>query len=288
MNPFDLPGPVFLAFYAVFFLGAVAVAAWLRRSLRRPDDDPPPEALDLAPYEVAYLQGKERLAVDAAIARLVHEDVLAVDSQNRRLQDRGEELPAGASELEEAVYRTVRGGSQTIAAVRPAVSLSLAPVRRRLQDLGLLVADDQAGKARFLPTLVVLLVVLVGVVKIFVGLERHRPVTFLVGCCILSAFVAFGVFARAVHRSRRGDQALAQLKEANAALESQAARRLDQFAGDDLVLALGLFGLGILAGSPLAELHVALQPPPSSGSSSCGSSSCGGGCGGGGCGGCGG
>lgn len=53
MNPFDLPGPQFLAFFAALFLAAVAVAAFLRWSLRQPADEPIRDALALAPYEVA-------------------------------------------------------------------------------------------------------------------------------------------------------------------------------------------------------------------------------------------
>jgi uncharacterized protein (TIGR04222 family) len=153
------------------------------------------------------------------------------------------------------------------------------------------VADDIAALARVLPLVLVLLVPLFGVVKIFVGISRDRPVTILVVLCIFSVIVAFGGFGRSVYRSRRGDRALGQLKEANAALQFQAGRRIENLAGDDLVLALGLFGMAILAGGPMAGLQTALKPPVNSSGcgGGCGSSGCGGGgCGGGGCGGCGG
>src|SRR5262249_29648469 len=226
-------GPQFLAFYAMLFLAAVALAGVLRWSLRQPSDDPSPESLNLSPNEIAYLQGGELLAIDSAIARLVHEDALEVDSGNRKLKARGEELPGGASKLEAAVFAAVKGDEgETIAAVRSAASPLLAPIRKRLRNLGFLVADDRAGLARFLPTFLVLLVPVLGVMKISVGLERGRPVGFLVGFCIVSAVIALAVFGRAVHRSRRGDRVLAHLKQSNAALEYQASRRLENLSGD--------------------------------------------------------
>lgn len=291
MNPLDLPGPQFLAFYAVLYLAAVAVGALLRWFLRQPGDELPPTEFDLSPYEVAYLRGGEELAVNAAIARLVHQDVVAVDASSRKLKLHGEELPAGASQLERVVHAAVKGDAgETIAAVRSAVSPQLAPLKRRLQDLGLLVAGDQARIARFLPLAIVLLAPLLGVVKIIVGISRGRPVEILIVFCILSTIVAFLGFIRPVHRSRRGDRALVQLRTDNAAMEFQVGRRVEELSGDDLVLALGLFGMGILAGGPMADLQTALKPPSSSSGcgGGCGSSGCGGGCGGGGCGGCGG
>jgi uncharacterized protein (TIGR04222 family) len=290
VNPLDLTGPEFLAFYAVLLLVMVAIAAFLRWSLRLPSDEPSPHALDLSPYEAAYLAGGEQLAVNAAMARLVQEECLAVDSANRKLTLRSGGRPEPSSELERAVFSAVRGAKgETIANVRSRAAAALAPFRQRLAELGLLVPEDQSWKPRFIPLFAVLSVVVLGVLKIFVGLSRNKPVTFLVIFCVVSVVVSFAGFGRAVQRSRRGDRALDRLRKSNGALEYSGRRRADDLAGDDLVLAIGLFGMGVLAGGRLAELQTALKPPPSSNScgGGCGSSSCGGGCGGG-CGGCGG
>src|SRR5579863_2571731 len=189
MNPFDLPGPQFLALYVITFVVALAVAVWLRWHLCPPADEPEPEALDLSPYDVAYLAGHEELAIDTAMIRLVHENALVVS--NRTLNQTGTGLPADAAKLEQQVYAAVEPDSgKTIAAVRSAVSSQLAPSRRRLQDKGLVLADDQAWTARFVPLLLVLLVTICGVVKIFVGLSRGRPVLFLVILCVISVIIA--------------------------------------------------------------------------------------------------
>lgn len=296
MNPFDLPGPQFLLFYTILFVVALAVGGLLRRRLRQPSDEPLPEALALSPYEIAYLQGGDDLVVNAAIARLVHDEFIAVDLGNRNLTAGKDKLPDNAAPIERALYSAVtQEGGTGVAALRRATAAALTPLRTRLEELGLLLTDDQAAAARWRPFLFVLLAPLIGVIKIFVGISRNRPVLFLVFLCIVSVVVTLLVLGRSVQRTRRGDRALAQLREDNAALEFQAGRRVDELGGEDLVRALGLFGMGILSIGPLSMLESILRPaPPSSswgsscGGSACGGGGCGGGCGGGGCGGCGG
>jgi uncharacterized protein (TIGR04222 family) len=302
MNPFDLRGPDFLVLYVGVFLAVMVVAAILRWFLRLPGGEPPLETSDLSPYEIAYLAGRETLAVNAAIARLVHDDVLALDTSHVNLKTKAEGGVATVSEaVEEAILSAVRSGNKeqkSIDEVRDEATKALEPVAEKLEDLGLLVGDEDRI-VRVVPLIVALLVVPFGVIKISVGLERNKPVSFLVILCVVSVIVALICFARPVFRSRRGDLALANVKRQNSALRYQAHSRLDDLAGDDVVIALGLFGLGLLAGSRIADLRAALRPiQPYSGGSAWGSSGCGsgcgggggcgGGCGGGGCGGCGG
>jgi uncharacterized protein (TIGR04222 family) len=285
MNPFDLRGPDFLAFYVVVFWGVVAVATWLRWLLRQPSDEPRSASLELSSYEVAFLSGGEELTFNAAIIRLVDQGALAVDFQDRKLTASADGVRSDASELERAVYSAVEGETGTaIDAVRQVASFQMAPLRQRLQGRGLLMPDHREWAARVLPLVLMLLLTLFGVVKIFVGLSRGRPVGFLTALCVISVLVAWIGFGRRVHRSRRGDRALAQLKEENSALKIQADRRWDELKGEDQVLCMALFGLSVLAHSPWANLQTALAPPSGS-SSGCGGG--GGGCGGGGCGGCG-
>lgn len=104
-----------------------------------------------------------------------------------------------------------------------------------------------------------------------------------------AAWLAGKVEQKAV-RTRRGQYALRHLRQTNAALRSSAVAAAATLAGADLALAVGLWGAGVLTGSPLDSLRMALRPSTASGSDgsggsgSCGSSggsSCGGGCGGG-------
>jgi uncharacterized protein (TIGR04222 family) len=295
MSPFDLKGPAFLELYAVVFFAAVAVAALLRWALRTPEPDPWQEPPDLGPYEVAYLGGGQRLALNAALARLVHRGVLTVSHSYTYLSVR-EKLPAGADPLEQRLCGDLPvGESRTVAEFQARAASYPTRIKKRLLEHGLLVSEGQGAVARWLPLALVLAVAVFGLVKVVVGLERHKPAGFLVAACVGTALVAMIGFGRPVLRSRRGDRVLAELKRKHAALEATAQRRPAGLSDADMILAVGLFGVGILTVGPLADLRATLRPPTGSGGgcgSGCGSGGgCGGGgggCGGGGCGGCGG
>ena len=92
---------------------------------------------------------------------------------------------------------------------------------------------------------------------------------------------------------------LKELKSAKSSLLPADGQIRHDLAGRELALALGLFGVGILATGHLTNLHTALRPTKGDAGSGwggsywgcgggCGGGGGGGGCGGGGCGGCGG
>jgi uncharacterized protein (TIGR04222 family) len=178
------------------------------------------------------------------------------------------------------------------AAMSPTQTRTMAVIRERLETLGLLLTDTQAAMVRLLPLILVLCLPAFGIIKIFVGISRGRPVGFLVIFCVASVIAAFALFGRRPLRSRSGDEALASIRRDNSALRS-AAKSPDRLASSDVCLAAALFGLGTLAVGGLADLNSALRPVVAHNSgwlgscgSGCGGGGCGGGCGGGGCGGC--
>src|SRR5262245_24362028 len=128
MNPFDLPDLPFLAFYAVLFVAALVAAGLLRHRLCQPGDEPGEEALRLGTYEIAYLFGGKRLAIDAAIVRLVQDRALAMDVGWRRLKPGSERL-AGKSELERAIHAAVAQGGTAVWRIRWTVRSEAAPIK---------------------------------------------------------------------------------------------------------------------------------------------------------------
>ena len=141
----------------------------------------------------------------------------------------------------------------------------------------------RANSARALATLIVLTVPAVGLLKIIVGLNRSQPIKFLVILVLMTLSVGLAAFGRAIRRTHRGDRTLEGFHLRHGSLRAGQA----SLAGDAQALGIGLFGLGLLDGTPHAALRRALSPPRSNGgpSESCGSSCGGGFCGGGGCGG---
>jgi uncharacterized protein (TIGR04222 family) len=294
MNPFDLRGPEFLAFYTTVFGLTLCIALVLRWLLRTPSGEPSiDETLGLSPYEVVYLEGGMELVLNATLVRLVQLEAIDVDGEHRRFLWLQGEAPLQLAPHERKVFDTARQASgTTLAELLQSIAPYEPTFRTRLERLGFLVEPDRRSLARFLPLTLALVVWLLGPLKIVVGIARHRPVMFLVVLSGLFLIAALGLFARAVAGSRRGQNALRQLRAANAALEAQVKQKSTRLAANDLLLAVGLFGAAVFAIPTFAPLHAVIQPrqtsSDSSSSSGCGGGSCSGGCGGGGCGGCGG
>src|ERR1700722_11389545 len=109
MNPLGLKGPEFLEFYTIALIVASLVAAALRLYLRQAAGQPDSNALDLSPYEVAYLAGGAALTCNAALARLVHDDGLKGAAPRRRIRVR-QQLPTETFDVERAVHRAADCG----------------------------------------------------------------------------------------------------------------------------------------------------------------------------------
>jgi len=302
MNLLNLRGPDFLAVYFTLSCSAALLALWLRWVLRDPGGDGTYIAPRLDRFEVAYLAGGANGVVDAAVAGLVHCGILSATDKRGRITVL-QPLPTQVLPLEKGIFGQVQAAmpnGRKLADLRIGAAVIAQQLAPRLREYGLILGARQRVMSRLAPALVMLLVLLLGIAKICVGVSRNRPVGFLLMFCL---FVAGGMGAFLILRpirTRRGDAALGVLRRGNAALRTTAVSAIDSLAGDDLVLALALFGPAVLTGSPLQALRLMIQPPPQSGSyagsssggcasAGCGGGGCGGGgCGGGGCGGCGG
>ncbi|MBX3433056.1 MAG: TIGR04222 domain-containing membrane protein [Pirellulales bacterium] len=289
-NPLDMPGPSFLGFYAVLLACATLAAFVLRKALAGGDEFAPLPELD--PYETAVLAAGEPGAVRIALAELMLADVAtAVPDDDRKLQIVKQEPPE-LHPLVQAVYRGIeaRGEATIDQAVKSGLPTA-AKIGAKLEDQALVPGSMGRLAATLLPALVVFGVVALGAAKINVGLNRNKPVLFLVLLC-LGAAVIGATFLRPVRRTRRGDRLLRSLRSQYSELAQ--GTRFEVAEPHEQAYAMGLFGLSTLATSALGMTTIAhmLEPPRNRGGSGC-SSGCSGsgggsGCGGGGCGGCGG
>lgn len=304
MNPLDLPGPQFLAFYAA--LAAVVLVAFRMRAraISGPPEGPAPIDLgNVDPYLVAYLRGRESEVARVVILSLLDRGLLVAS---------GDELEAGpgvASKvrrpLERAVLEAFASKAKAASIFRDArFKLLTGGLSRELEQKGLL-PDDRA-RGRILSLRLALAVLLAGTAtaKIVVALQRGRHnLGFLVVMAAFSTLLLL-VLAAPV-RTRLGDSALESLRSAFSHLKDRAAQFQPGGATTELVLLAAIFGIGALSGSALVQAETlfptamkAAQGGGTDGGSSCGSScgatsscggsSCGGGGCGGGCGGCGG
>lgn len=299
MNPLELTGPVFLILYIIVMAAACFLAYFLRQRAARSEMAFNPRKANLDAYEAAYLSGGAKLATATAIATLVQSKALRLSFVDNTLSSIAS-LTRGSHPFEQAVHHTVASGeARTINGIQTKTASATDQMAARLKALGLIIGDQQMTAARILPVVVMTLVLLFGVMKIFIGLSRGRPISFLFILCLLTAFIAYRLYKSPPFRTQTGDIALERLQSLNAALQTTAKAQPQSLAAGDVAMAMALFGMSEVAftDQSWSELKKQMFPPASSGSSSSGGSSCssssscgsscGGGCGGGGCGGCG-
>lgn len=296
MNPFDLPGPQFLALYAVLGVAAVTSVYALKQSaeggmpVRLPSTDP---------YLIAYLRGGAVEAVRLGVAVLVDRQLLVIGSGDTVARREGVRPTHGSNDLERAILE------QCASAEHPrdlVASERLQGIARRSYEPTLhhlrLLADPETRQRRLREAgLAIVVLVVVAAIKVAIGLARNRPVSFLV----LSAF-AFATVALLVTRGRRtvlGDRVLGDLTTLFDALRERADELRPYSSTSELALLMAVFGMGAvpIVAFPFRRAFTPVQSSSCGSAYSCGTSSSGGGCGGGGsscggggggCGGCGG
>jgi uncharacterized protein (TIGR04222 family) len=313
MNVLDWTGPQFLSMFVPACVGAFVFALAVRHGLTGRFDWSGVKGMDLDSYEVAYLAGGPTLATQAAIASLVHANLLTVNPASQRLMKTNKKPDAHRPDLEHAVHHAVHDANgSSMQSIPPKVETALNALAAGPLEQGLLVPVGRRWPARLAPALPLAALALLGLAKIGVGISRHRPVGFLFFLCLLLVVATINFVRWRPWLTQRGRRVLNSLQDSSAALKSSARHAPANLNRQDLVLAVGLFGIGVLTAGPFADFPRLLGPMrravsgswwscsgSSSGSwsscsggsscsgSSCGSS-CGGGCGGGGCGGCGG
>jgi len=302
MNPFELRGPEFLLFYFCFSLAVIVAIVLLRR---RAESGGSPR-IDLGdPYLIAYLRGGEDEALRVAVVSLVDREMLVRDG---RLIRRADHVTVDMAHrpIERAVLELFIIADNGASALK---DKNLKPVFQPYQDTleraGLL--PDGATRAARLKRLLlgVAALVIVGVIKIQIGLSLERPVEFLVVMMIVAIVIASTIsFPRL---TARGKATLEDIANLYSGLRTQINSFSPGGASAELAMYAAVFGVAALAATPFAYaedlFHRKFSERLASsscgtsmssscgssdgGSSSCGSSDGGGGCGGGGCGGCG-
>lgn len=281
-NPLDYDGAHFLGLYVPLMFASLVAAVLLRRLLRVPAADARLR-YRLDDYETAYLAGDADRAVDTALVVLAQRGQIEPGLDGCTLQARGR--PSLQDGTERKVLGALTLAGRPAAARRRARLAIRADFDARLRPQGLVLTMAQATLVRVLPALCTGTVLGFGLLKLAIGLSRDRPVGFLAVCCIGLGIATLVLLLKSVHRSRRAD---ALLEELRAGLKP---RSLASMHDPRLGLAAALFGVAAISHLLPDALGALLAPVGSGdgGSGDGGSDSDGGGDGGGGgCGGCGG
>jgi len=264
-NPFDWTAGPFLALYLT-----IAAIVLLRGFGMRSMIGPAAQVThQLSVLELAYLAGGERRIGDTVLLRLTSANGATIAPEDHKITVTDQTpLTAliGRPTLLPVWPSMTRQQFQT--AVKPLVER----VQKRLQELGYYPTDDQMTSFRMTVLPFVVLLLVFGIIKVFVGAERHHAVGILVFLLFLTTIAGI-ILAKHPTRTRAGKEVL-QTYQASHARASRAP--LDH----ELLLAVALSGAVVLSGTAYASVYAASKTMNSDGSS------CGGGGGGGGCGGC--
>jgi len=315
LNPLDFSGGPFLLLYIVLLFVALGVSL-LARNFWPPEDAEDARISDQIaddPYLVAALAQGPRRVVYTAIASLISRGHLrVVETTETKLlglwQSRGQQLASGdplpptAPEIEQLLFKAVRSrGDANPVDIVEAGSLISKSYSDSLRGLGVIDEDPNAvwGYRGF--TLVVMgSLLLLGIVKLGLGLARDKPVGWLFLLLLVTAALTFVLIQYVRKRTPSGRRLLQRLRREHAELNDGVASST-HLAPESIVLGTALFGLAHWQNQS-GELATLMQTMPpdrawldghwlhisSSGGGGCGGA---GGCGGGGgsgCGGCGG
>lgn len=289
----DMPGPAFVGLYVGLMVVAGFVAAYFQsKSLKSLDAKVRRVAVTEVDVEtLACVRDGVRGLVATVLATLVHRGHVEIVAQgsvraiDRPLGEVAGEAPLGKAEAKVlARLQTKRSlnpedPTLTTRELQGDLSLHYAELEAAAIARGLIMAPDEHLRltlAGFWPWLIV---IVVGFIKMGVGLERDRPVGFLLLLIVASGFLM--LLFRAPSILPGAASLLARLSEGLAPLKEAALRSPEMLTTREIAFAAAVLGVGQLGGG-FSGLNDAVAI--SAGSSCSSSSSCGGGCGG--CGGC--
>jgi uncharacterized protein (TIGR04222 family) len=328
-------GPYYLAFYGIATVVTLVVCGLNLRAVDRTAALPPhPIPARLDPYPIAYLRGGENELVRTVIFSLIERGYLRPSGADEPQGDLSVQDPKGGWQAVSPSPAT-RAADQKIewSPQRPDTrhlsplelhvfnwfSLPLLPhdvfvagrtselsplfdsYYRELEAEELLVGPEMRQKARRIWSVGASVIVGLGAGKLCLALATgHQNVGGLWAIGIVGILILYGMTHSTERLTRRGKSYLQQLRKAFQRLQKERVRSIQSERGADFTLPLlvGIFGVGVLAGTPYGYYPEIFQRAAAGTSGGCGSSSgascgasCGGGgggCGGGGCGGCGG
>ncbi len=261
----------FLVFYAVMLLTCVGLGVWIPANLR-------PEGRKGAvedPEEVALLAGGAQRHALTVLADLYAQGAIEKAKKSKVSVSRTQ---VDTSSSGSAVLNKV--GDFSLSETMRTLKEHAHKIEKGLIRRGLMMDSGEVTKLRLLSVAPYALLVLVGFYRQQAGKELGEPTGVLVALLLVTVFIGLIRAGTINPRTMAGDLVLKNWRER--------ASRLKRAPEDNEVpLAVGLFGTGVLAGTPYAHVHAMRQSASGGDAGSSDSSDGGGGCGGG-CGGCGG
>ncbi len=309
----QIPGPVFLLYFALFS-GAVIFLTWLLiRSAGRYSE---PDSRELDMYDLAILRGREPAVIETAIFHLWHKGLIDIKTEGKQHKSTIKQKKTGATiddPVQRAIYTSAKNNLRyselTDESWKKKIQSILKTKYENLQERGLIPGESDKKRNVIIIVLSIILVYGIGFLKMGLGISRDKPVVFLVILLIVLFFVFRRLFFKK-STNRNTIQGRKFFKKMQKKLDWVKSEKVNMYKANSLstdwLLGIALFGL-IDMNTPLATSEIGYYAASNaamyggcsgdsyrSGGCSDGGGGCsdggggGGGCGGGGCGGCGG
>lgn len=289
----SIPGPIFLLVYVPFIAGAIflhrLVLKWYYlKNYTLPDTN------GLSPYEVALLREGPKSVVQVALVSLWTRKFISIKKRAQYIAihpDR-KNTKKLTEPVEQFVFEKVSKSTLYHHLFKSAflkkIETYTVPYRERLRSLHLLPArkDFKIEMAAFTGSL--LLVLLVGGIKIYYGIQNEQPVAFLFALMFVATIVFVAFFAPNKNEVSALGRHFVKKHKSQYNKEKIEMEKTEQFMPqEELMYAASFMGVGYLTGTPfVGPIASGGDPTPGSGlgcggaTSGCGGGGCGGGCGG--------
>jgi uncharacterized protein (TIGR04222 family) len=241
-----IAGSTFVPAYLLIAVTVGAAGVCTRRALAEPGATRPIDDITTHPHDVAYLACGGELAVWSALCAMHLRGTLTAADGTVRAIGR---LDSDADDLEKAIHATAGSpvGHRRLRfhrSVRPA----LATIEERLVAAGFLLSDERRRRIRRVGYWM-LGVAALGLLRVLADIAEARPVGLLVTALLLVTATAVLQIALTPRRSRRGNRALAALRDRYRALAPEREPDWRSHGPAGAALGIGLFGTGALAAS---------------------------------------
>lgn len=263
LNPLDWTAGPFLALYAALACASLVAALKLPALLFRGGARPGGQS-QLTPAQLGFLAGGAPRATDILILDDLAARRISLEHRVRRfglLSSTSDILTVGGQDVKRSWLASEKADE-------------VADLRRGLAEDGLILSEAHTQSSRRITLALVSPVILLGLVKMMVGLERDKPVGVLLFLLGATAVAASALTARPLI-SRAGRALVESYKDEHG-------RALRAPRPEEVVSAFAITGVAALAGTEFEAYGRLMKAEDGGGSGG------GGGCGGGGCGGCGG
>lgn len=280
INIFDWNAPQFLKFYGVGALLMLAFSILLRIVFCVTAQPSAPVRL-LTSYEEAYLSGEQARVIDVAAVALLQRKALVAGADGLRVSADA----AGSNALERSLLMQLRQHKKPVkmTGIKLATHPAIKSVQAELVRLGLFFSAAERWRTMLICGAPLLLWLLLGLVRMAIGVVRDKPIAFLSIMCVVTAVALLMLSISTPKKTRAGTAKLAQLTTAHARLARAP-------LPEEYARGVALFGITCLMFTPFSSYADWRRTPDGGGgdsgsSASSDSSSDGGGSGCGGCGG---